>query len=167
VKRWRTIDSDLGLDILWTVDSGGAYHAHWEVPLGAPAGKYRFVVTANRYGLTSSPFSVRPSRALTATPVNAGAGLFAMELRYPQPEVHEAVGDPPGDVTADLTARPATASSGRATFLVNGRAVTLSAGSDGVFAVAVAHGARVEVKPGGVRDGFGNANGNTLTATAP
>jgi hypothetical protein len=75
------------------------------------------------------------------------------------------VGDPPGDVTADLTARPVRAASGRATFLVDGRAVTLSAGSGGVFAVAVAHGATVEVKPGSVRDQFGNANGNALTLT--
>jgi neutral ceramidase len=163
VKRWRTVDSDLGLNILWTVDSGSAYHAHWEVPLGAPAGKYRFVVTANRYGLKSSAFKVRPSRALTAGPVNAGAGLVAVELRYPAADSREAVGDPPGDLTADLTARPARASSGRATFVVDGHPTTLSAGSDGVFAISVAPGATVVVNPGSVRDRFGNTNGNTLT----
>ena len=30
--RWRTVDSDLGLDVLWQVDSNGLYHAEWEAP---------------------------------------------------------------------------------------------------------------------------------------
>ena len=165
VKRWRTVDSDLGLAILWTVDSGGAYRAHWEVPLDAPAGRYRFVISANRYGLKSRPFKVHASHALTAAPVNAGAGLVGVELGYPAADSREAVGDPPGDATADLTDRPETASSGLATFLVNGRRVTVSERPGGVFAVPAATGATVELKAGGVRDEFGNANGNSLTLT--
>ncbi|MEA2469207.1 MAG: neutral ceramidase [Thermoleophilaceae bacterium] len=165
VRRWRTVDSDLGLNVLWTVDSGGAYNVHWEVPLDAPAGKYRFVVTANRYGLTSHAFNVHPSHALTAAPLNPSPGLVAVELGYPAPTVHEAVGDPPGDLTADLTDRPEVAASGLATFLVDGRAVTVSERPGGEFAVPAPHGSRVEVKPGSVRDDFGNANGNSLTLT--
>jgi neutral ceramidase len=163
-KTWRTVDSDLGLNILWTVDGDGVYHAHWEVPLGAPAGKYRFVVRANRYGLVSRAFTVKPSRALTAIQVNAAAGHVAVELRYPQAQSHEAVGEPPGDVTADLTHRPAVALSGRARFLVNGARRTVTAGPGGAFDVAAPAGAQVEVKPGAVTDRYGNANGNALTA---
>src|SRR3954470_14958491 len=48
VKRWVNVTSDLGLSVLWKVDSNGRYLARWEVPRGAKAGSYRFVVTANR-----------------------------------------------------------------------------------------------------------------------
>jgi hypothetical protein len=160
---WRVADSDLRLNILWSVDANGAYRTHWEVPLDAPAGRYRFVVHANRYGLTSSPFTVAPSQALTAVPVNADAGQVGVELRYPQPVAHEGVGDAPGDLEADLTFRPAVATSGSATFVVNGRNVTAKPRSNGVFEVPAPAGAQVEVKPGSVVDGHGNANGNALT----
>jgi neutral ceramidase len=152
---WRAVDSDLGLNILWTVDSHGVYGARWEVPLSEPAGKYRFVITANRYRLTSRAFTVRPSHALTAVPVSGG-----FELRYPPAQSHEAVGEPPGDVTADLTNRPSKVFSGRATFLVNGRKVTVSASPGGVFRRPA--GAQVELKPGAATDSHGNANGNDL-----
>jgi hypothetical protein len=164
-KSWQTVDSDLGLAILWSVDSNGVYRAHWEVPRDAPAGKYRFLITANRYGLKSRSFKVRPSHALAATPLNAGAGLVAVDLHYPAAESHEAVGDPPGDLTADLTDRPEAADSGLATFEVNGRRITVSERPGGVFAVSAPAGATVEVKAGSVRDEFGNANGNSLTLT--
>jgi neutral ceramidase len=162
-KSWHTVDSDLGLAILWTVDSGGVYRAHWEVPLDAPAGKYRFVITANRYGLTSRAFEVHASHALNAVPVNAGAGLVGVQLAYPAANVREAVGDPPGDATADLTDRPDVASAGIARFVVNGRDVTVSDRPGGVFAVPAPAGATVELKAGAARDEFGNANGNSLT----
>jgi neutral ceramidase len=154
-RHWRAVDSDLGLDILWTVDSNGVYTARWEVPLGTATGKYRFVVTANRYGLKSRAFTVRPSRALTALQVNGG-----IELRYPPAQSHEAVGEPPGDITADLTNRPSKAFSGRAIFLVGGKKVTVKAGRNGLFKRPA--GATVELKPGAVTDRYGNANGNDL-----
>jgi hypothetical protein len=165
VHRWQTVDSDLGLNMLWSVDSNGVYSAHWEVPLDAPTGTYRFVVTANRYGLTSSTFRVVRASSLTAEQVNAPAGHVAVQLHYPQPTVREGVGDPPGDLTADLTFRPETAASGRATFLVNGKPVAAVAGARGVFDVVAPAGAQVELQPGSVADGHGNVNGNTLTLT--
>jgi neutral ceramidase len=164
---WRSVDSDLGLNILWTVDENGGYRAHWEVPVNATAGKYRFVVRGNRYGLTSKAFTVKPSRALTAAQVNAAAGHVAVELRYPAAQAHEAVGEPPGDLNADLTHRPALATAGRATFLVNGARRTATAGPNGVFDVTAPSGAKVEIKPGAVADRFGNANGNALSVTLP
>jgi hypothetical protein len=153
---WRTVDSDLGLNTLWTVDSDGTYTARWEVPLDAPLGKYRFLISANRYGLASAAFTVLRSHALTAVPVNGG-----VELRYPPAQSREAVGDPPGDVTADLTNRPAKAASGRATFLVNGKPVIVSAGAGGIFRTPA--GKSVQLKPDAARDPHGNANGNGLT----
>jgi hypothetical protein len=113
------------------------------------------VVTANRYVLRSRAFTVRRSRALTALQVNGG-----VELRYPPAQSHEAVGEPPGDVTADLTNRPSKAASGRATFLVNGRKVIVKAGRGGLFKRPA--GAQVELKPGAMTDPYGNANGNDL-----
>jgi hypothetical protein len=89
-------------------------------------------------------------------PVNGG-----VELRYPAAQSREAVGDPPGDITADLTNRPAKAPAGRATFLVNGKAVTVSAGAGGVFPAPT--GSKVELKAGAATDSHGNANGNALT----
>ena len=165
VKRWMAVDSDLGLNILWSVDDSGVYSAHWEVPLNARTGRYRFVVRANRYGLTSGSFKATGSRALSAAPVNAGPGRVGVELDYPQPNFREAVGDPPGDLTADLTSRPETATSGLATFLVDGKRVTVSENENGVFTVAAPPGAKVEVAKGAVRDTHGNANGNELTLT--
>jgi hypothetical protein len=163
VKRWRTVDSDLRLNILWTVDDDGVYSAHWEVPLDAPKGTYRFVVRANRYALTSSTFKVVPSGALTAVPVNAEAGHVAVELRYPAAEARQGLNDPPGDFAADLTFRPAVVPSGIATFVVDGREVRVSEGAGGVFAVPAPAGAKVELNQGAATDEFGNANGNALT----
>ena len=33
--RWRRVTSDLGLEILWSVDDQGRYQARWEIPLQA------------------------------------------------------------------------------------------------------------------------------------
>jgi neutral ceramidase len=162
-KRWQTVDTDLGLDMLWTVDKDGLYRADWEVPLSAAPGTYRFVVQANRYSLASSPFQVAPSRALTLEQADAGPGRAAVMLHYPRAVEHEDVGDPPGDLTADLTYRPDNVTAGTATFLVDGRAVRASAGPGGVFAVPAAAGSQVELRPGSVQDRYGNANGAGLT----
>jgi neutral ceramidase len=162
VTKWRTVDSDLGLNIVWVVNPDGVYRAHWEVPLDAAAGRYRFAVSANRYKLLSSEFTVAPSQALTAVPLAAAAGHVAVELRYPAAVSHEAVGEPAGDLEADLTARPERATAGRATFLVDGRPTTVRPDAGGVFTLEAPSG-HVELKPGGVVDGHGNANGNALS----
>src|SRR3954452_8846856 len=163
VRRWETVDSDLGLNILWTVDKDGLYRAEWEVPLDAPAGAYRFVIQANRYSLTSEAFQVAPSHALTVTRSQAGAGQAAVQLHYPPAVQHEQVGDPPGDTSADLTYRPETATTGRATFLVDGRPRTAYGRPDGVFQVPAPAGSQVVISPGSVQDRWGNANGDGLS----
>jgi hypothetical protein len=78
-KHWRTYATDLGLEFLWRVDDSGTYKVQWEVPLSAPAGRYRFRVTAKRYALASKPFAVTPSTKLT---VEGG------RLAYPPPKVN-------------------------------------------------------------------------------
>ncbi len=159
---WQTVDSDLGLNILWTVDKNGVYNAEWEIPLSQAPGSYRIVVDANHYQLESSPFAVRPAQTLTVV----RTGRTSVQLDYPGAVSHEAVGDPPGDSTADLTARPNHTLAGRVTFLVNGRSVSASPSSDGTFSVAAPAGAKVEVRAGAAADQFGNANGNDLAFTA-
>jgi neutral ceramidase len=164
--RWRTADSDLGLDVLWSVDSGGVYRAEWEPPWDQPLGTYRFRVQANGYTLLSSRFRLLATQALSARRVAADPGKVAVVLDYPPAQAHEAVGEPAPDATADLTARPASVTAGRVRFLVDGRAVTAKGGPDGRFQVAARPGASVEVVPGAGRDAFGNGNGNDLTLTA-
>ena len=63
---WQTVDSDLGLAVLWRVDEDGLYLARWEPRLDQPLGAYRFRITANRYTLTSSPFDLQPNKGLAA-----------------------------------------------------------------------------------------------------
>jgi neutral ceramidase len=84
---------DLGLQILWRVDSNGGYSAEWEVPRDAPVGRYRFVVTANHYRLTSVPFAVLPATTLS---------VQGYEVLYP-----DAV------MNVDLTWRPRLADGAR------------------------------------------------------
>jgi neutral ceramidase len=157
IHRWKTVDSDLGLNTLWKVDSDGRYTARWEVPLGATAGQYRFVVTANHYRLVSHAFKVIGSQALSVERAGAPAGTVALRLAYPAAVSHEKVGDPPGDFSADLTYRPPFASSGTATVVVGGKKRTVK-GKGGLFSFSAPAGTPVSVAAGAVRDRYGNAN---------
>jgi neutral ceramidase len=163
---WHAATSDLGLDVLWTVDSDGVYHAEWEPPFKARLGTYRFRITANRYALTSRPFRLRPSRALEPHRVSAPSGKVAVELLYPPARATEGVGDPAPDANASLTARPHHAAAGRVSFLVNGRSITVTAGPGGRFEVPAQPGDKVKIKSGAARDRFGNSNGKALVMTA-
>jgi neutral ceramidase len=90
-STWTPVTDDLGVQIVWRVDSGGVYTTNWEIPLDAPAGVYDIVVTANHYALTSAPFSVVPSTRVVLR--DAGAG-----------QVH--AGYPAAVENIDITARP-------------------------------------------------------------
>ena len=163
--RWRTADSDLGLDVLWTVGDDDVYRAEWEPPLNARPGKYRFLVRANRYRLASKRFRLRPSRALVVTRAAAGAGKAAVVLHYPPARVQENVGDPPPDASADLTFRPSKVTQGRLAFRVGGHRVVAHARRGGRFVVSAPAGRAVNVRAGAGRDRFGNRNGNRLSFT--
>ena len=160
--RWRTVTSDLGLDVLWRVNADGVYRAEWEPTYDHRLGTYRFRITANHYGLTSGRFRLRPSSKLRVRRVSAPAGEVAVRLDYPKPTVHEDVGEPPPDTRASLTARPGHVQRGTVTFLVNGRRRTVHAGPDGVYRVRAPAGATVTVPRGAARDRFGNYNGRAL-----
>jgi neutral ceramidase len=163
---WRTVSTDLGLDILWTVNDDGVYRAEWEPPLDARLGRYRFAVRANRYRLASHPFRLRQSRALTVRRVSAPSGQVAVVLEYPRARVNEDVGDDPPDDGADLTYRPRRASGGRVTFRVNAQPVTVTAGPGGRFQVPATNGSPVRVRPRAARDRFGNTNRTGLAFNA-
>ena len=155
--RWRTAQTDLGLQILWTVGDDGSYRAEWEPSFATRLGRYRFVIHANRYLLRSHAFRLRPAKTLVLRRAESGPRQVAFTLAYPKPHSHEAVGDPPGDLYADLTDRPATATVGHATVLVNGFP-HLASLRDGRFTVAAHRGDRIEVRRGAARDRYGNAN---------
>ena len=151
-RRWRPVTDDLGLQILWRVDDNGVYTAEWQVPLSAPTGRYRFVVTANRYGLRSRAFRVAPSRALRVVLAGRDAGHVELALRYPA-----------ADPLADLTSRPARARALRARVFVGDRARVVSGGS--VLRVPAGPGVRVRIPAGAARDRYGNRNGTTAAFT--
>jgi hypothetical protein len=160
--HWRTATSDLGLDVLWRVNSDGIYRAHWEPPYDHRLGTYRFRIKANKYSLTSRRFRLRPSPQLKVRRLSAPAGQVAVELDYPKPVTHEDVGEPPPDVHASLTARPTRVLDGTVTFLVNGHRRTVSAGPDGRFVVNAPSAAAVKIPRRGARDRFGNFNGKAF-----
>jgi neutral ceramidase len=153
---WQTVDSDLGLAVLWAVDDDGLYRAEWEPPLDQPLGEYRFQISANHYTLVSRPFDLGVSRALAPRRVPAPSGKVAVVLDYPRPKVREDVGDPPPDASASLTHRPSHAGSGAVTFIVDGRQVAVEAGPGGRFEVSADPGDLVEIPAGNGRDDLGN-----------
>ena len=150
--RWRTVDSDLGLNLLWAVDPADEYRAQWEVPLSAPLGRYRFVVTANRYKLMSRPFEVLPSDALVPKVVTE---------RLPEGATGIALAYPAAQVEKDLTHRPARAAAGRVAFRVGGHRRVVRIGKGGRFLVSSLDG-RVVVPAGAARDRYGNRNAAAL-----
>jgi neutral ceramidase len=128
------VDSDLGLGTLWRVDDQGEYRALWEIPRQLPTGRYRIVVTANRYRLASTPFRVVPARSLTLRRVEGG-----VTLDYPS-----AVRD------QDLRHRPASANGGVVRYTQDGQTVVVRQRRGTVFPVP----ADAEIVS--ARDRFGN-----------
>ncbi|WP_205696544.1 neutral/alkaline non-lysosomal ceramidase N-terminal domain-containing protein [Conexibacter sp. SYSU D00693] len=132
-KRWRTVDTDLGLHMLWRATRAGRYTLEWEVPADAPAGRYRLQVTASRYELTSDEFDVAVSRALRVEAARAVPGGWRVRLAFP-----------PARAGVDLSARP--------------EPVVVQV-PDGALRRA---GATVLLPAGAARDGAGNTTGVTV-----
>lgn len=59
-RRWRVDDTDLGVDMLWRVDDQGHHTLEWRPARTLPTGTFRLHVTATRYELISTTFSVTP-----------------------------------------------------------------------------------------------------------
>jgi hypothetical protein len=149
--KWVRYDDDLGLAMLWSVE-GNRTTAMWEIPRYTPAGTYRFVVTAKRYGLVSREFQVQPARSLSVVQVPAPHGYSAVSLQYP-----EAI------VDTDITTRPKYADGGEVTFRVGGHKVRVKRRPDDVnFTVPVSGGLPVYVDAGSATDRWGNTNGTGL-----
>jgi hypothetical protein len=146
-RRWMRVDDDLGLAMLWKVEDTGRHDAQWEIPLDAPLGAYRLVVTAKRYRLESPSFQVEGAASLEVVEVPAPAGRVAVALRYP-PAVRD----------VDLTARPRFATGGTIRFRVGGKVVAVRRRGT-TFSVPAPAGTPVSVERGGARDAYGNFNG--------
>jgi hypothetical protein len=144
-RRWLPAADDLGMQIEWSSDQDGAYHAAWEVPLSQAPGTYRFRVTAKRYTLSSRPFAVRRGAILSPT-VSGGA----VRLGYPQPYLLN-----------DWTSRPEAASGGSVTFRVDAGWVALHLSSGTRFRIP--GGKHVVIPAGGARDAYGNTNPRPVT----
>jgi hypothetical protein len=136
--------------VLWDVDSNDDYRALWEIPIEQPLGKYRFVVTANRYRLVSHTFRVVPSSRLSIDRAASGGGSATVRVDYPRaiPE-------------KDLSYRPSAIDGGRVTFVAGGRRFVARRRHGGTFSAHVPAG-KVVVLPGGALDRFGNANGSAF-----
>lgn len=167
---WRRVHDDLGTTIEWQVEGNeqvplgpryvqeaneGRYTARWEVPLDTMPGRYRFVVTAQRYRLVSAAFAVGRGSLLTVVPVRAPAGKASFTLTYPQPDPY-----------VDLTWRPQVAIGKAVTVLVAGETVRVTQSRHGVFTVAAAAGARVVVQAHTVGDAYGNRTARRTAFTA-
>ena len=152
---WQRVTTDLGLEILWSVDEDGRYEAAWEIPRKASAGTYRFRIKARRYDLTSGRFRVRPSRELSVVEATAPPGRVAVRLRYPRARE-----------LRDFTYRPRRARGGSVRFRVGQRTVTVRRRSGAVFVARAPAGAGVVVPEGAARDRFGNRNGEPLALTS-
>jgi neutral ceramidase len=153
--RWKTVDSDLGLNFLWRSGAQGRYDAEWEVPFTQKEGVYRLVVTATRYRLTSTPFSVRPLTSLKVVRTAAAAGRVGVKLVYPEPVI---------DV--DLTSRPSAAVGGAVGFVVNGATKVVRRKKGTGFGVAAPAGATVQVPARTARDRWGNTNADPARFTS-
>jgi len=145
-RHWRWVSDDLGMQVEWSSDQGGAYTTAWEVPLTAVPGRYRFRITAKRYTLVSRPFPI--GRGAILTPQVAGS---AVQLGYPQPFLLN-----------DWTYRPVDASGGTITFIVDGRRRVVRRHSGTGFPIPA--GARVLIPVGGARDRYGNTNPQQIRA---
>jgi neutral ceramidase len=139
-RRWTPFTDDLGLQIAWLSDASGHYSASWEPPGSAPAGTYRFVVTAKRYSVTARPFGVTPANTLTTKLVGG-----AIELAYPAAQENQ-----------DWDYRPAVASGGQVTFRIGARRLVERRSHGDSFRIP--GGASVVIPAGGARDRWGNTN---------
>ncbi len=150
-SRWRALDNDLGLRILWAVDADGNYRAKWEPALDAPFGRYRFLVTAKRYRLHSATFRLLRSRNLKAKVVDSAPGRAVIALHNPAPVENQ-----------DLTWRPSVAAIARVA-LGGAQANVAIVGRRAV--ITGAPGTKLTLRPGRIRDPHGNHNRNKLELT--
>jgi hypothetical protein len=166
-RRWVPVATDLGLQVLWTVDDRGVYHAAWEVPLDAPRGTYRFYVDANRYDVISKAFRVSAIVDLSLRATTGRGGRPGVFVTYPGNHGLE-VDTPPPDPGAlqgdgsQLTWHPTEVDGGRVSFRVGRRRVVVRRKSGPGFSVRARRGQAVAVPAFGAHDAYGNTNSEPL-----
>ncbi|MCW3009606.1 MAG: hypothetical protein JWO90_10 [Solirubrobacterales bacterium] len=95
-KRWRTVDSDLALAMLWRADAAGRYTLEWQPAATVPVDTYRLRVTATRYELVSRSFAVTASTAARVRAVRRAAdGSVRATLAFPAYDAADLIPPPP------------------------------------------------------------------------
>jgi neutral ceramidase len=151
---WRPVTDDLGLQILWTVDSSGVYRAKWEIPASVHRGRFRFLITANRYRLASQGFRVGSSRALKVEQLKFGGNVW-VRINYP-------VNVLKSSLDAPFTWHQPHAKGGLVKFRIGNRTKTVRRRKSEVFSVSVPPGTPVSILPRGARDSYGNFAGTAV-----
>jgi hypothetical protein len=113
------------------------------------------VVTAKRYRLTSRPFKVFGSRALTVERQDAPAGRFTVALAYP-----------PAKENVDLTYRPHFARGGVVRFKVGSKTVTVKRKRNPYFTIKAPAGTSISVPAGSAKDLYKNTNSGGATVSS-
>lgn len=94
-KRWRTVDSDLGIAMFWKVDDQGHYTLEWQPDATVPTGTYRFRVTATRYELLTQEFTVGAAASARVTAVRrAGDGSARAVVVFPKAGLDDLIPPP-------------------------------------------------------------------------
>ncbi len=159
---WQTVDSDLGLAVLWRVNEDGLYRARWEPRLG-PAPR-RLPLPDHRQPLHHHLEPVRAARHQGA-PAAARRGAAGEGRGRPRLPAGKGPGGdrrPAPGRERSLTHRPRSAASGRVTFIVDGQPVTVGAGPGGRFEVRANPGDQIQIPAGAGLDGFGNRTGQNF-----
>ena len=110
-KRWRVVDSDLALAMVWRTDAEGRYTLQWQPAATVPTGTYRLRVSATRYELVSRTFSVTSADAARVRSVSrAKDGSLRATLAFPPAGADDFIPPPPAQT---VRVRGAKARDGR------------------------------------------------------
>ncbi|MDZ7731235.1 MAG: neutral/alkaline non-lysosomal ceramidase N-terminal domain-containing protein [Natrialbaceae archaeon] len=148
-EGWDTVDTDLDLGLLWTVD-GCDYRARYEVPRDAPTGEYRLRVTGTGYTLESPTFEVTPSTGLRIRGAEVDGERIVIRAQ-----------NPPPDPDTHLRPRPRSPRGGSVT-LEDGTTADWDADAEG-WVLPADERTSISIPAGGLEDGLGNTAETSAT----
>ena len=163
---WTLVDSDLGFAFVWR-ETGGEYHARYDVARDFALGTYRVRIVSARYTLTTAPFDVLPSSGLRVR------GFTAARIAGGRTRLDFVAQNPPPDPGRDILSRPKSPEGGVLRFRLRQgsrlRPGVLAALWDplrGTWSVTLPGdqtAASVHLEPGALTDGLDNTSGSQPT----